>query len=297
LNLSTHAILIFGVILTGLPLYYAFVASTLPLEEVTRVPMPMVPGDQFVANATEAWRRAELGKLLFNTIIVALLITIGKISISMMAAFSITYFRLPGRTLAFWLIFCSLMLPVEVRIVPTYAVVGNVLTPFHTLIGAFGLGDWALRHFNYDVEWRISLLNTYAGLVLPLIASATATFLFRQFFLTVPDSLAEAARLDGAGPLRFFRDILLPLSRPNIAALTVIMFVYGWNQYLWPLLMTTDNSLTTVGIGISRIIPGLEGQPNWHIAMAAIVLVLIPPLFIVAVMQRAFVHGLMESDR
>jgi sn-glycerol 3-phosphate transport system permease protein len=283
----THLTLALGVLLTGLPLYYALVASTLPVEEVTRIPMPLLPGDRFLENAALAWKRLDLGTLLLNTTVVAVLITVGKIGISMAAAFALVYFRLRLRAIAFWLIFCSLMLPIEVRIVPTYEVMGNVLTPIRHLASLFG----------YEVEWRVSMLNTYTGLILPLIASATATFLFRQFFLTVPEDLAEAAKMDGAGPTRFFLDILLPLSKTNIAALSVIMFVYGWNQYLWPLLMTTDNKLLTVGIGLSRIIPGVEGQPNWHIAMAAIVMITVPPILLVVFLQRSFVKGLMESER
>jgi sn-glycerol 3-phosphate transport system permease protein len=293
----THLTLALGVLLTGLPLYYALVASTLPVEEVTRIPMPLIPGDRFLENAALAWRRLDLGTLLLNTTVVATMITVGKIAISMAAAFALVYFQLRIQTLAFWLIFCSLMLPIEVRIVPTYEVMGNVLTPLHRLMSAIGLAGWAERALGYEIEWRVSMLNTYTGLVLPLIASATATFLFRQFFLTVPEDLAEAAKMDGAGPVRFFFDVLLPLSRTNIAALSVIMFVYGWNQYLWPLLMTTDNKLLTVGIGLSRIIPGIEGQPNWHIAMAAIVMITVPPILLVVFLQRSFVKGLMETER
>jgi len=198
----------------------------------------------------------------------AVAIALGKIAISIIAAYAVVYFKFPLRMTFFWMIFITLMLPVEVRILPTYEVVA-------------GLG----------------LLNSYAGLTIPLIASATATFLFRQFFLTVPDELAEAARIDGAGPLRFFRDVLLPLSRTSIAALFVIQFIYGWNQYLWPLLVTTNEDYYTVVMGISRMVNVVDAAAKWNLVMAVTLLALIPPVIVVVIMQRQFVKGLVETEK
>jgi sn-glycerol 3-phosphate transport system permease protein len=206
--------------------------------------------------------------MLVNSIIVALAITVGKIAVSILSAFAIVYFRFPFRMLAFWLIFATLMLPVEVRILPTYEIVAN-----------------------------LGLLNSYTGLSLPLIASATATFLFRQVFMTVPDELMEAARVDGAGPMRFLWSILIPMSRTNIAALFVVTFVYGWNQYLWPLLITKDTSYYTVIMGIQRMARASDFEPQWHLVMATVILALLPPLIVVGVMQRQFVKGLFDTDK
>jgi sn-glycerol 3-phosphate transport system permease protein len=206
--------------------------------------------------------------MLLNSTWMAIIITVGKIVISITSAFAIVYFRFPFRTLAFWLIFITLMLPVEVRIIPTYAVVAN-----------------------------LGLLNSYLGLTLPLIASATATFLFRQFFLTVPDELMEAARVDGAGAMKFFRDILVPLSRTNIAALSVILFIYGWVQYLWPLLVTTDSRYYTIVMGIKRMAARADSEPQWQLVMAAVILAMLPPVLVVILMQRLFVKGLTETEK
>jgi sn-glycerol 3-phosphate transport system permease protein len=201
------------------------------------------------------------------SLISALIISIGKIAISLLSAFALVYFRFPFRNTLFWMIFITLMLPVEVRISPTYAVVSN-----------------------------LGLLNTYAGLTVPLIASATATFLLRQFFLTVPDELVEAARIDGAGPMRFFKDILLPLSATNIAALFVIQFIYGWNQYLWPLLVTTNEDMYPVVLGIKRLISG-EAYTEWNVVMATATLAMLPPAMVVILMQKWFVKGLVDTEK
>ena len=206
--------------------------------------------------------------MMLNSLIMALGIALGKIAISVLSAFAIVYFRFPFRMLCFWTIFLTLMLPVEVRIIPTFEVVAN-----------------------------LGMLNSYPGLVVPLIASATATFLFRQFFMTVPDELTEAARIDGAGPLKFFWDILLPLSRTNLAALFVILFIYGWNQYLWPLLITTDESMYTVVMGIKRMVEVTDAQPHWHLVMAVTMLAMLPPVAVVLLMQRWFVKGLIETEK
>jgi sn-glycerol 3-phosphate transport system permease protein len=208
------------------------------------------------------------GPMLLNSLIMAVVIAVGKIAISIISAFAIVYFRFPFRVFFFWLIFVTLMLPVEVRIIPTFQVVAD-----------------------------LSMLNSYAGLTIPLIASATATFLFRQFFMTVPEELMEAARVDGAGPLKFFRDILLPLSITNIAALFVILFIYGWNQYLWPLLITTDQSYYTVVMGIQRLATAADADPRWNLVMAAVILAALPPVLVILFMQRLFVKGLVETEK
>ncbi len=275
LNYLTHAVLIVGVLIVAFPIYVTFVASTHSLEDVVQSPMPLLPGDQLIANYTEALtkgasasRSAPVARMMFNSLVMALGITFGKIAISIIAAFAIVYFRFPLRMFFFWMIFITLMLPVEVRILPTS-----------------------------QVSADLGMLDTYAGLTIPLIASATATFLFRQFFMTVPDELVEASRIDGAGPMRFFKDILLPLSRTNIAALFVILFIYGWNQYLWPLLITTDQNMLTIVIGINRMLAVGDDQAEWHIIMATTMLAMLPPAVVVMLMQRQFVKGLVETEK
>jgi sn-glycerol 3-phosphate transport system permease protein len=270
-----HAVLILGVLVVAFPIWVAFTASSLTLGEVLKAPMPLLPGGQLAANYTAALGSGTrqlsgtpVTTLLLNSLVLAIGVAVGKIAISLLSAFAIVYFRFPGRMIAFWTIFLTLMLPVEVRILPTYAVVA-------------GLG----------------LLDSYTGLILPLIASATATFLFRQFFLTVPEELAEAARIDGAGPLKFFKDILLPLSCTNIAALFVILFIYGWNQYLWPLLITTQNDMNTIVIAIGRMIKATDDAIDWPVVMATVMLAMIPPVAVVVLMQRWFVRGLIESEK
>ena len=270
----THAVLLLGVATFVFPIWLAFVASTLTGREVNRG-LPLWPGDQFFVNYAYVLEQGvssagapPLSLMLFNSTVMALSIALGKIAISILSAFAIVYFRFPFRMLAFWTIFITLMLPVEVRILPTFEVVA-------------GLG----------------LLNSYAGLSVPLIASATATFLFRQFFMTVPDELTEAARIDGAGPLRFFWDILLPLSRTNLAALFVILFIYGWNQYLWPLLVTTDEGYYTIVMGIQRMLSTSDQLPQWHLIMATAMLALLPPVAVIIFMQRLFVRGLVEVEK
>ena len=274
-TIAGHLVLIAGLAIIALPLYVGFVASTLSFDQVTSVPMQMTPGTSLITNyeavllhGSTAGSKAPVGQMMWNSLIMALSIAIGKIAISMLSAFAIVYFRFPLRNTCFWLIFITLMLPVEVRILPTYKVVAE-----------------------------LGMVDTYAGLTLPLIASATATFLFRQFFLTVPDELAEAARIDGAGPMRFFFDILLPLSRTSIAALFVIMFIYGWNQYLWPLLVTTREDMYTVVIGIKRMVAGGDTLIEWQLVMATAMLALLPPAVVVLVMQRWFVKGLVDTEK
>ncbi len=290
LDVLTHVLLVLCIALVLLPVYLAFVAATLPVGAVNSAPMPWLPGDQLFANLATAWQREDLGRQLFNSMVMASGIAFGKISISILSAFAITYFNFPFRKTAFALIFVSLMLPVEVRIVPTYEVTANALTPFIWLIETVTGGM-------VDIRLRWNLLNTYEGLILPLIASATATFLFRQFFMTIPDELAEAAKIDSATPLRFFFDILLPLSRTNIAALAVIMFIFGWNQYLWPLLVTTEENMNTIVIGLNRMMPSMDAIPEWNVVMAGALIALTPPVLVILFLQRWFLKGLVDSEK
>lgn len=267
----THVLMILGVLVVFFPIWLAFVASTVTQSEIASPPMPLLPGDQFLDNYSRALFsgvNVPVATMLFNSTIMALGIALGKIAISLLSAFAIVYFRFPGRATFFWMIFITLMLPVEVRIVPTYEVVAG-----------FGM------------------LNSYSGLIFPLIASATATFLFRQFFLTVPDELAEAARVDGAKPMRFFFDIILPMSRTNIAALFVILFIYGWNQYLWPLLITTDPEFNTIVMGIKQMFPAGDDTADWPVIMATSILAMIPPVIVVISMQKLFIRGLVDSEK
>jgi sn-glycerol 3-phosphate transport system permease protein len=267
----THLGLIVGVLFIFFPIWLAFVASTVEQQDIVRPPMPIWPGEHFFTNYGKALTsgiNAPVATMLLNSLIMALGISLGKIVISLLSAFAIVYFRFPGRKVFFWLIFLTLMLPVEVRIVPTFEVIAN-----------FGM------------------LNSYSGLILPLVASATATFLFRQFFMTVPDELAEAARVDGAKPMRFFIDILLPMSRTNIAALFVILFIYGWNQYLWPLLITTDPEMNTIVMGIKQMFPSGDDFADWPVIMATSILAMVPPVLVVIGMQKLFIRGLVESEK
>ncbi len=255
-----HAVLITGVLLVAFPLWVTFVASTLTFEQIVNVPMPLWPGEHFLDNyrqvltsGSEKGSSAPVSTMLVNSLIMALSIALGKIAISILSAFAIVYFRFPGRSFFFWSVFVTLMLPVEVRIIPTFKVASD-----------------------------LGILDSHVGLALPLIASATATFLFRQFFMTIPDELAEAARIDGAGPVRFFIDVVLPLSKTHMAALFVILFLYGWNQYLWPLLITAQESMYTVVIGTKRMIAGGDASSDWHLIMATAMLALLPPALVVA---------------
>src|SRR5574337_1067532 len=275
LTFLSHAVLVLGVAIVAFPLYLALVASTHTAEAIVQSPMPLLPG----AHLWENYRNALLGSgklgsttnvvhMMWVSFVVAMTITLGKIAISLLSAFAIVYFRFPFKMVCFWAIFLTLMLPVEVRILPTYKVVAD-----------------------------LGLLNSYAGLSLPLIASATATFLFRQFFLTVPDELVEAARIDGAGPMRFFADVLVPLSATSIAALFVIQFIYGWNQYLWPLLVATGEDMYPVVIGIKRMISGGDAQTEWNMVMATAMLAMVPPVLVVMAMQKWFVRGLVDTEK
>ncbi len=299
LDFFTYAFLMLGILIVGFPIIYSLIAATLPLDQVSQVPMPMIPGDQFFVNIKEAWTRGDLGTQITNSFIMATGITVGKISVSMIGAFSIVYFDYKFRKLAFASVFCTLMLPVEVRILPTYEMAANVLSPLQAIWDFFhlnGLVSWFTgNEFSLTLNW--SLLDSYSGLIFPLIASATCTFLFRQFFLTIPEELCEAAKIDGATPMTFFRKILFPLSKTNIAALVVIEFVYGYNQYLWPLLVTTNTKMTTAVIGLQNLSPQADDLPEWNIALGGALLVMLPPVLVVLLMQRWFVKGLIEKEK
>lgn len=300
LDLFCHALLIIGIAVVCLPLYYALVAATHTLDDVLRVPMPLLPGGELVANFEAALARGDLGRQLVNSLIVSVGVTVGKIAVSILSAFAIVYFRFPFRMTAFWLIFATLMLPIEVRIVPTYAVAAHPLQPMGWLLDQTGFTAVfeGLTGYSVDAVVKWNLLDSYAGLILPLTASATATFLFRQLFLTIPEELLEAAKIDGASPLRFLVDVLWPMSRTNVVALAVILFVFGWNQYLWPLLITTDASMATAVIGLAKQMPAAsEAVPKWNVLMAGSLLITLPPVLVVIVLQRWFVKGLVDSEK
>ncbi|MGF9693620.1 MULTISPECIES: sn-glycerol-3-phosphate ABC transporter permease UgpE [unclassified Rhizobium] len=275
LTFLTHAFLICGFLVVAFPVYVAIIASTHDTTTLVSTSLPLLPGSHFIDNYREILTGASAANglpnyahMALNSLIMAVVITVGKIAISILSAFAIVYFRFPFRQLAFWIIFVTLMLPVEVRIMPTYKIVAD-----------------------------LGMLNSWAGLTIPLIASATATFLFRQFFMTVPDEIMEAARVDGAGPMKFFRDILLPLSRTNIGALCVILFIYGWVQYLWPMLVTTDPGYYTLMMGMKRMVTVQDGVIEWNLVMAGAVLAMLPPILIVILMQRLFIRGLTETEK
>jgi sn-glycerol 3-phosphate transport system permease protein len=275
-NWFAHAVLLLGVAIFAFPIYVALVGSTWDAATIGRGSMPLVPGPLGVENYVLAWTTGSgtrvvgvpVGGMLWNSLLMALVIAFGKIGISLISAYAVVFFSFPGRMFFFWMIFVTLMLPVEVRIIPTYQVVVD-----------------------------LGLFDSFWGLTVPLIASATATLLFRQFFLTIPDELVEAAKIDGAGPIRFFFDVILPLSRTNIAALFVILFIYGWNQYLWPLLITKSRELETIVIGITKMIGTGDSQTDWNIIMATTILAMVPPVAVVLLMQRWFVKGLVDSEK
>ncbi|GAB7547126.1 sn-glycerol-3-phosphate ABC transporter permease UgpE [Cupriavidus sp. CuC1] len=275
LDFLSHLMLVLGVAVVAFPVYVTFVASTLTADEVLQAPMTLLPGSHFLENYRTVLAQgvgnaaSPVSTMMLNSLIMALGIALGKITISILSAFAVVYFKFPLRKTFFWMIFITLMLPVEVRILPTYKVVSD-----------------------------LGMLDSYFGLTIPIIASATATFLFRQFFLTIPDELAEAARIDGAGPLRFFRDVVLPLSKTSIAALFVIQFIYGWNQYLWPLLITTQKSMTPVVVGVTQMISRSgDAATDWNLVMATVMLAMVPPAIVVVLMQKWFVKGLVETEK
>jgi sn-glycerol 3-phosphate transport system permease protein len=274
-NLFAHLVLGLGVAIVAFPVYLCFIGSTHERTVIANGQMPITPGRLLFATYYKALSFGASGTthepvagMLLNSLVMAAMIAIGKIAISIVSAYAVVYFKFPFRMPAFWLIFMTLMLPVEVRIYPTYKIAAD-----------------------------LSLLDSYAGLTIPLIASATATLFFRQFFMTIPDELIEASKLDGAGALRFFKDTLLPLSRTNIAALFVILFIYGWNQYLWPLLITTRDDMQTIVIGIKKMMAGADALTEWNVVLATAMLAMLPPVAVVIVMQRWFVRGLVETEK
>ncbi|MBB3267433.1 sn-glycerol 3-phosphate transport system permease protein [Azospirillum sp. OGB3] len=276
MDMVPHLILMMGVLIFAFPIYVTVIGSTWDAATIGRGNLPLTPGGEMLNNYASAWSESQGNRvmhtpvriMMWNSLVMALVIALGKIAISIISAYAVAFFRFPLRMVFFWMIFITLMLPVEVRIIPTYEVVAN-----------------------------LGLIDSYAGLTIPLIASATATLLFRQFFLTIPDELVEAAKIDGAGALRFFVDVVLPLSRTNIAALFVILFIYGWNQYLWPLLITNSAEMETVVIGITKMIGNGEAATDWNLIMATTVLAMLPPVAVVVLMQRWFVKGLVDSEK
>ncbi|MBK3775007.1 sn-glycerol-3-phosphate ABC transporter permease UgpE [Azospirillum sp. YIM DDC1] len=276
MDMVPHLILMLGVLIFAFPIYVTVIGSTWDAATIGRGNLPLTPGGEMLNNYASAWSESQGNRvmhtpvriMMWNSLVMALVIALGKIAISIISAYAVAFFRFPLRMVFFWMIFITLMLPVEVRIIPTYEVVAN-----------------------------LGLIDSYAGLTIPLIASATATLLFRQFFLTIPDELVEAAKIDGAGALRFFVDVVLPLSRTNIAALFVILFIYGWNQYLWPLLITNSAEMETVVIGITKMIGNGEAATDWNLIMATTVLAMLPPVAVVVLMQRWFVKGLVDSEK
>lgn len=297
LDALTQILLALGLVFALGPFLYVAIAASHDLRAVNQVPMSLWPGHDLLDNLAAAWSRGDFGHRLLTSFVFAIGVAVGKVAIASVSAFSLVYFGYRGRVAIFWLIFITLMLPLEVRIVPTYAVAANVLRPYQTILDVLGITTVIQQVFGITVSLQFGLLDSYAGLILPLIATATGTFLYRQFFLTLPDELVEAAKMDGAGALRFFWDVLLPLSRTNIAALFTIMFVWAWNEYLWPLVVTTDPAHRTAIVELRQLVPGLNGIPEWNIAMAGTLLVMLPPLAIVILMQRWFVRGLVATEK
>lgn len=274
-DLIAYVILTIGVLIVAFPVWLTFVASTWDATTVINGQMPLYPGPYFFENyhrilfvGTSGTTREPVIGMMLNSFVMAMAIALGKIFISVLSAYAVVYYRFPFRMAAFWIIFITLMLPVEVRIFPTFKIVSD-----------------------------LNMLDTYQGLAIPLIASATGTLLFRQFFMTIPDELLEASKIDGAGPFKFFKDTLLPLSITTIAALFVIQFIYGWNQYLWPLLVTTKDSMQTIVIAIKKMIVTADALTEWQLAMATAMLAMLPPVFVVIAMQRLFVKGLVETEK
>lgn len=294
----TYLAMAIGAFLVIVPFWITFVAGSQSLQEVNQVPISLLPSSHLWENLQVAWERADLGPKMINSFIVAIGVTVGKIVLASLSAFAIVFFNFRGRMISFWLIFITLMLPLEVRIVPTYAIAANALLPFQTILDVFGI-TWlvnAVSGVQVSLNWN--LLNSYTGLILPLVATATGTFLYRQFFMTIPDELVEASKMDGASPIEFFIDVLIPLSRTNMLALATIMFVSSWNQYLWPLLVTTDRAnFGTVVMQLKALIPDVYGTPDWNVTMAGALIIMLPPLLVVAFMQRWFVRGLISRDK
>jgi sn-glycerol 3-phosphate transport system permease protein len=297
-NFITYATMVLGLIVIIMPFWVVLVAGSQSLQEVARVPIVLWPSSHLFENIAEAWTRADLGPKMINSFIVSVGVTAGKIFFASISAFAIVFFNFRARMFCFWLIFVTLMLPLEVRIVPTYSIAANALYPFQAILDTFGITGLVQSLTGVQIALNWNLLNSYSGLILPLVATATGTFLYRQFFMTIPDELVEASKMDGSGPLWFFWDVLIPLSRTNMLALATIMFVSTWNQYLWPLLITTDRkNYGTVVMQLKALIPTQNGTPDWNVTMAGALIIMLPPLLVVAFMQRWFVRGLISRDK
>jgi sn-glycerol 3-phosphate transport system permease protein len=298
LDALTYIILGLGALVLCIPIYYAIVMASQASEKES-LAFFSLPSQYLLENIAAVLTRPEIRRQMLNSFIMAVGIACGKIAISLTSAFAVMYFRFPFRRTVFWLIFITLMLPVEVRIVPTFEVVADLFAPLNALFDLLKVEKFffVVTGKNISVRLDYSMLDSFGGLILPLIASATATFLFRQFFLTVPDELCEASKIDGAGPIRFFFHILLPMSVTSIAALAVILFIYGWNQYLWPLLIRTDSRMTTIVIGVAQTLPTDNADTQWNITMATTLLATLPPIIVVLLLQRWFVKGLVEPEK
>jgi sn-glycerol 3-phosphate transport system permease protein len=294
----TYLTMVIGAVLVVVPFWITLVAGSQSLQEVSQVPIVLWPSTHLFENVAAAWTRGDLGPKLLNSFIVAVGVTVGKITLASLSAFAIVFFNFRARMLCFWLIFITLMLPLEVRIVPTYSIAANALLPLQVILDTLGI-SWLVQAVSgVQVVLNWNLLNSYTGLILPLVATATGTFLYRQFFMTIPDELIEASKMDGSGPLEFFWDVLIPLSRTNMLALATIMFVSSWNQYLWPLLITTDRQhFGTAVMQLKALIPTQNGTPDWNVTMAGALIIMLPPLLVVAFMQRWFVRGLISRDK
>jgi sn-glycerol 3-phosphate transport system permease protein len=259
--LGRHGLLLLCVAVTCFPVLYALLVSTFDFQQVFIYPPRLIPGTSLLENVRLAWTKVGLGRLLANSLLISISVALGKIGLSILAAFAFTYFRdFPGKNILFVVILITHMLPLPVRIVSTFQLMDNL--------------GW---------------VNTYYALTIPFFASATGTLLFRQFFLTVPQSLSDAARMDGAGPMRFLTRILIPLSYNNLMALFMVEFVYMWNEYLWPLIVTTSNDMRVAQIGIKMLV-ATDAQAEWNVIMAGVILVMLPPLIILLLLQNHFMR-------
>ena len=260
---ASHAALIALVAVIAFPGFYALVVSTLTFQQAYVYPPRLYPGTELWNNVVEAWNRVHMGRLFFVTSVISVGAAVVKIVLSLMAAFAYTHFRFRGRALLFPMTMITQMLPLPVRILPTY----EMMADFH---------------------W----VNTYPALMFPFFASTTGILLFRQFFLTVPRDLPDAARVDGAGPLRYFWDVLVPVSRTNIAALFVIEFIFMWSQYLWPLIVTNTADMRVVQIGLKMLIATDQISPAWNVIMAGTIVSMLPPLVVLIAFRKSFAEGI-----
>lgn len=297
-HLCCYAILLLGVLFALGPLYVAFCSASVPNQQLQKHGIALLPGAHLLDNLREVSRRVDIGRMLFNSLVVSSVVVLGKLALSSVTAYAVVYFRSPLRHLIFWGVFLTLLLPLEVRIVPTYAIASDLYEPLKAVLHATGLDVLLTSLAGVRVAPSLNLLDTYAALSLPLMASATGTFLFRQFYQTVPVELSEAARIDGAGAVRFFFDILLPLSKTNLAALGTIAFITTWKEYMWPLVATHQGSMRTVAVGVASFFPTEASQlPEWNLVMAAALAAFIPPVLVIALLQRWFVKGVIGANK